>query len=384
MDIDFDSEGSKKDAIIEKLREKYGGYHHVTKVQTISTAKSKKALQIAARALGYSVEEGVFLGSFIGAERGTMYTLSQVYYGDEENGIQPNTEFVNLMNGQYNDVWKVAKEIEGLPVGVGSHAGGLILAVEDLTDNCALMKTRSGDIITQVDLHRAEDMRLIKYDCLNIDALEKIHIELDLLLEDGRIEWQGDLKSTYEKYLGTYNIERDNEKLWDLINEHKITSLFQFERQVGAQAITIGKPRNLVDLSALNSVMRLMAPYPRAETPLERFGRFNKDITLWYKEMEQYGLTKHEMEVVKKYAEDSHGVIPSQEGFMEAVQDPEIGGFDLLWADKLRKSIAKKDPKAYLELQQEFYKNIKEKKLSDKLCHYVWDVLISMNRGYGF
>ena len=269
-----------------------------------------------------------------------MYTLSQVYYGDEENGIQPNTEFVNLMNGQYNDVWKVAKEIEGLPVGVGSHAGGLILAVEDLTDNCALMKTRSGDIITQVDLHRAEDMRLIKYDCLNIDALEKIHIELDLLLEDGRIEWQGDLKSTYEKYLGTYNIERDNEKLWDLINEHKITSLFQFERQVGAQAVTIGKPRNLVDLSALNSVMRLMAPYPRAETPLERFGRFNKDITLWYKEMEQYGLTKHEMEVVKKYAEDSHGVIPSQEGFMEAVQDPEIGGFDLLWADKLRKSIA--------------------------------------------
>ena len=30
----------------------------------------------------------------------------------------------------------------------------------------------------------------------------------------------------------------------------------------------------------------------------------------------------------------------NQEDFMMAVQDPEIGGFDLLWADKLRKSIA--------------------------------------------
>ena len=41
----------------------------------------------------------------------------------------------------------------------------------------------------------------------------------------------------------------------------------------------------------------------------------------------------------------------------------------------------KKNPKEYVALQQEFYKNIEEKKLSFKLCHYVWDVLISMNRG---
>lgn len=41
----------------------------------------------------------------------------------------------------------------------------------------------------------------------------------------------------------------------------------------------------------------------------------------------------------------------------------------------------KKNPKAYLELQQEFYDNIRKKNLSAKLCHYVWDVLISMNRG---
>ena len=86
--------------------------------------------------------------------------------------------------------------------------------------------------------------------------------------------------------------------------------------------------------------MRLMAPEPRAEAPLDRFGRFKKDITLWYKEMTDYGLTEHEQEVVKKYAEKNYGLLPNQEDFMMVVQDPEVGGFDLLWADKLRKSIA--------------------------------------------
>ena len=41
----------------------------------------------------------------------------------------------------------------------------------------------------------------------------------------------------------------------------------------------------------------------------------------------------------------------------------------------------KKNPKDYAQLQNEFYDNMKEKNLSFKLCHYVWDVLIAMNRG---
>lgn len=176
---------------------------------------------------------------------------------------------------------------------------------------------------------------------LAIDALQKEHICLDLLLKDGRIKWQGTLKDTYEKYLGVYNIERDNPEIWKMINEHKIVSFFQMEKQTGYQALAIGQPESLSDLSALNSVMRLMAPEEGAETPLERYGRFKKDITLWYKEMTEYGLNEEEQAVVRKYAEKSYGLLPNQEDFMMIVQDPAIGGFDLLWADKLRKSIAK-------------------------------------------
>lgn len=67
--------------------------------------------------------------------------------------------------------------------------------------------------------------------------------------------------------------------------------------------------------------------------------------------------------------------------FMQLVQLPECGGFSLTWADKLRKSIAKKNPKAFMELQEEYFKTIKEKGLSKNLCRYVWNVLVCTSKG---
>ena len=70
--------------------------------------------------------------------------------------------------------------------------------------------------------------------------------------------------------------------------------------------------------------------------------------------------------------------------FMQLVQMPECGGFDLTWADRLRKSIAKKNPADYEKLQQEYFAQVKEKNLSEALCNYVWNVLVATSRGYGF
>ena len=69
---------------------------------------------------------------------------------------------------------------------------------------------------------------------------------------------------------------------------------------------------------------------------------------------------------------------------MQLVQIPECGGFSLTWADRLRKSIAKKNPAEYEQLTKEFFDNAKEKNLSKNLCNYVWNVLVATSRGYGF
>ena len=60
---------------------------------------------------------------------------------------------------------------------------------------------------------------------------------------------------------------------------------------------------------------------------------------------------------------------------------PKIGGFSLGWADRLRRSVAKKLPKDFKQLEQEYYENAKEKGLDKNLVDYVWKVLIATQRG---
>lgn len=165
---------------------------------------------------------------------------------------------------------------------------------------------------------------------------------------------------------------------------HEIMSLFQMEKQSGIQGIALVHPQSVDDLATLNSVIRLMAQEKGAEQPLNKFARFKKNINLWYQEMADYGLTDAEMKILEPIVKISYGICESQEGFMQLVQLPECGGFNLTWADKLRKSIAKKNPKAFMELQEEYFKVIKEKGLSENLCRYVWNVLVCTSKGYGF
>ena len=41
-------------------------------------------------------------------------------------------------------------------------------------------------------------------------------------------------------------------------------------------------------------------------------------------------------------------------------------------------------PMPFLIDGEEYFENVKEKGLSEKLCNYVWNVLVATSRGYGF
>jgi DNA polymerase-3 subunit alpha len=157
LDIDFDTEGTKRDKILNKFREFYGE-DRVANVATFRTEKSKSAILTSARGLGISVSEAQYLASLIPADRGQLRTLKQVYYGDKEKGFKPVSAFVNAMNGEYKELWQVAQKIEGLICGSGLHAGGVIFVDEPFTNSTALMRTPDGTICTQFDLHDCEDV----------------------------------------------------------------------------------------------------------------------------------------------------------------------------------------------------------------------------------
>lgn len=320
----------------------------------------------------------------IASDRGMLRTLDQTFYGDEESDFAPNKQFVYEMTENYPEVWQVAKKIEGLVCRLGEHAGGVIFVDEDFENSTALMRAPNGDIMTQFDLHDCEDCSLIKYDLLSVEAMDKIHICLDLLCEQGYIEKKETLRETYENVIGIYNLVREAPQMWQMVWNHEIQSLFQMEKQSGIQGIALTHPQSVDDLAVLNSVIRLMAQEKGAEQPLNKFARFKNDISLWYEEMDKYGLTKEEQQLLEPVVKLSYGISESQEKFMQLVQMPECGGFDLTWADKLRKSIAKKNPAAYEELQKEYFETVEKKGLSKNLCNYVWNVLVATSRGYGF
>ena len=383
LDVDVDIEGGRRKAVLDHLRKVYGD-DRVANVATFGTEKSKSAILTACRGLGIDVDIAQYLASMIVSDRGMLRTLDQTFYGDEENDWAPNKQFVYEMTENYPEVWQVAKKIEGLVCRLGEHAGGVIFVDEPFENSTALMRAPNGDIMTQFDLHDCEDCSLIKYDLLSVEAMDKIHICLDLLMEQGYIEKKETLKDTYESVIGIYNLEREAPDMWKMVWNHEIQSLFQMEKQSGIQGIALTHPQSVDDLAVLNSVIRLMAQEKGAEQPLNKFARFKNDISYWYDEMDKYGLTKEEQKILEPVVKLSYGISESQEKFMQLVQMPECGGFDLTWADKLRKSIAKKNPAAYEELQKEYFETVKEKGLSYNLCNYVWNVLVATSRGYGF
>ena len=382
LDIDVDIEGVRRAQVLDHLRKVYG-QNRVSNVATFKTEKSKSAIQTAARGLGIDVDEASYISNLIPAERGAVYTLKQTYYGDEENGIAPTQAFVNEIN-KYPKLWEVASKIEGLICGQGIHAGGVVFTDEDFTESSALMRAPDGTVITQFELHDLEDVSMIKMDLLSVEAADKIHTCLDLLVEQGYIKKYPTLRETYENALGVYKINRDDEKMWDMVQNHEIVSLFQMEQQSGVRGIALTHPRSVDELAVLNSVIRLMATEKGAESPLDKYARFRTNPKAWDREMQQMGLTEEQRAIMHRELDISDGMSITQEQFMQLVQLPECGGWDLQWADKLRKSIAKKNPKDYDALTKQFFDNVREKGLNEKFCHYVWDVEVALSRGYGF
>ena len=383
LDIDTDIEGGRRADVLNTFRKVYG-QDRVANVATFRTEKSKSAVLTAARGLKIDVDVAQYIASLIPADRGQLRTLDQCMYGDEENGFEPIKQFIYEMTENYPELWEVAHKIEGLVCGTGIHAGGVIFVDEPFINSTALMRAPDGTICTQFDLHDCEDVSLIKMDLLSVEAMDKMHICLDLLCDYGYVERKPTLRETYESTIGIYNLERESKDMWHMVWRHEIQSLFQMEKQSGIQGIALTKPESVDDLAHLNSIIRLMAQEKGGEMPLNKYARFKENIELWYDEMRYFGLKPSEMEILEPIIKGSYGICESQEAFMQLVQIPECGGFDLNFADKLRKAIAKKNPKAYDELTKEYFEACKEKGLSMALCNYVWNVLVATSRGYGF
>jgi DNA polymerase-3 subunit alpha len=171
--------------------------------------------------------------------------------------------------------------------------------------------------------------------------------------------------------------------MWKKLCDGDIIDVFQYDTQVGSQAIKKIKPQSIVELAVANSVMRLMSS-DGGELPLETYVRFKNNINLWYNEMRLHGLNNEEIAVLEKYLKPLSGVADSQEAAMLLSMDPNIAGFSVKDANKLRKAIAKKKADVMEEVRQLFYSMGTERGTSQAMLDYVWKVQMLRQAGYSF
>ena len=382
LDIDQDVQSNRRNKVIEALQNHYGELN-VVRVGTERTEAAKAAILTAARGLDIDVDTAQAIAALIESDRGIQRSLKVTYYGDNENDIPPNRAFQEEM-AKYPELWAVAQKIEGLQCGCGCHAGGVIIVDEDITETNSLIKLNSGEWVTAWDLHESELVGNVKIDMLATLNLTRMRTCLDLLVQYGYIEKKNSLRETYGAAIGVYNLDRNNPKMWEMLANNEILSVFQFDTPQGIQAISLAKPTSVEEMAALNSIMRLMASEKGSEQPLEKYARFKNNPTLWDKEMIRYNLNQEQRELLHSYLDYEYGICASQEDIMSMIQNPQLGGWSLKDADMLRKSIAKKDPKLYEELSKKYYDTVKEKHLDFNLCNYFWKILVEMQHGYSF
>lgn len=211
-----------------------------------------------------------------------------------------------------------------------------------------------------------------------------LQLTVEMLVKYKKIEWQGSLRKTYNKYLHPDVIDKVSLDMWDILCKGELISAFQFVGPVGEQAIKSIQPRSLIDTANANTVMRLMVEGDDAEQPLARYARYKNDIQEWYKDMRAFGLTEDMIKVLEEHLLQDYGVMSSQERMMIMTMDERIAGFGVIESNTLRKGVAKKQAKIIEEAKKMFFKWGAEHKVPQILLDYVWDDQIAMQLGYGF
>lgn len=381
-DIDIDLAPSKRPAIFKAIREERGELGLV-QVATFGTEGTKSAVLTACRGYrseeypeGIDVDVAQYMSSLIPQERGFLWPVSDVINGNPDKDRKPVHTFIREVN-QYPGLLDIIKSIEGLVNKRSSHASGVILYGDDPYETAAFMRTPSGDLITCYDLHMAEAAGDTKYDFLVTEISDKIIKCFELLKTDNQVENLG-LRDLYNKYIHPEVIDTTDKRIWDHLAAGDVMDVFQFSTGVGLAIAKKLKPKDPMEMTAANAMMRLMSEKGK-ESQQDRFVRIQKvGIGAFDREMRQAQLPEDMIKLMHKHCDRYYGCCAIQEQMMEILMD--VADFTLGEANSARKVVAKKQMSKIPDLKAQVYERFENRAAAD----YVWEVAVAPQLGYAF
>lgn len=313
------------------------------------------------------------MSSLIPSERGFLWPIHDVIYGNPEKDRKPITTFIKEVE-KYPGLLDIIVSIEGLVNKRSSHASGVILYDEDPFETAAFMRTPSGDLITCYDLHKAEAAGDTKYDFLVTEVSDKIIKCFELLINDKQIE-QDSLRNIYNKYIHPEVIDTTNSLIWSHLASGDILDVFQFNSGVGLAIAKKLKPKDPLEMTAANAMMRLMSEKGK-ESQQDRYYRIQKTgIDIFDKEMREHHLPEEMIKLMHKHCDKYYGCCPIQEQMMEILM--EVAHFTLGEANVARKIVAKKQMDKIPNLKKQVYEKVNNPIIAD----YLWEVAVAPQLG---
>lgn len=373
---------SKRPVIFEAIRKERGELGLI-QVAAFGTEGTKSAILTACRGYqnkdypdGIDVDQAQYMSSLIPQERGFLWSIDDVINGNEEKNRQPVLAFIKEVSN-YPGLLDIIKSIEGVINKRSSHASGVILYGNDPYETTALMRTPRGDLITCYDLHMAEAGGNTKYDFLVTEMCDKIIECFDLLKKDNVIE-DLSLRESYNKYIHPEIIDTKDNRIWEHLAAGDVLDVFQFSTGVGLAIAKKLKPRDPMEMTAANAMMRLMSEKGK-ESQQDRYIRIqSQGLSTFDKEMRQHNLPEHMIELMHKHCDRYWGCCAIQEQMMEILM--EVANFTLSEANTARKIVAKKQMSKIPELRKQVYEKINNATAAD----YIWEVAVAPQLGYAF
>ena len=346
-DIDIDFCMRRRGELIEYVTHKYGR-ENVAQIITFGTMAAKAAVKDVGRALDIPYGEVDRLAKLIPTTLGI----------ELKDALEDAPQLRSAINAdpKLKDLMAVALRLEGLSRHASTHAAGVVISSQPLTDIVPVYKTNRDEITTQFDMNALERIGLLKMDFLGLTTLTVLHDAVKMVEQNRGVKLEID------------NLALDDADTYKHFARGETTAIFQFESHGMRDILRRYQPERIEDLTALNALYR---PGPIQGGMIDDF--INR----------KHGKTKvsYELPQLQEILQETYGVILYQEQVMQIANV--LASFSLGEADILRRAMGKKKKEEMAAQRAKFMAGCTNNKLPEKKAEKIFNLMEEF-AGYGF
>ncbi|RNB89563.1 DNA polymerase III subunit alpha [Brevibacillus fluminis] len=343
-DIDIDFSVERRDEVIQYVAEKYGR-DRVAQIITFGTLAARAAVRDVGRSLGLS--HGI-------VDRvAKMIPQSPGMTLEKAMALNPEIGKLALQNAEVARLIEAARGLEGLPRHASTHAAGVVISREPLTEYVPLQQGNEGLALTQYPMEVLEAVGLLKMDFLGLRNLTIIQETLRHLAHQ-------------EIYLDLDNLPTDDEKTFRMLTRGETTGIFQLESAGVRNVLRELKPTAFTDIIAVVALyrpgpMEIIPDYIRAKHGLTKVQYAHPDL--------------------EPILQETYGCMIYQEQIMQI--SSKMAGFSLGESDILRRAVGKKKRELLAEQRAKFVAGSVRQGYDEALANQIYDLIVKF-ADYGF